>query len=297
MRPREDLRTQTRRRDMATRCPKCGSDQILNDECLKCGVLVSRAHITTSTSMKPISYVAPEITGPVPETQNIPGPSWRPPVQERIVSVPVREKKNELEKKIFWAVFLVLVLGGSYQIYRTLIHRASAYGGYYRNNVYYFAMKLPDSGWSHYQADELKALEFKDAKDAFYRGGDPDNPEVTMIIWSEPLKKKLPQHFDEETSSKMLDSIKEEVRLRMEKAGLRCEITEAGPKFIGESDGFVVHAQITKDHLSMKTMIYCGFSKTRAYTIQFLGNDEKMTGLEPEIERIMSSFGFDVSLI
>jgi len=245
--------------------------------------------------MKPISYVGLE-TGPVPEAQNIPGPAWRPPVQDRIVSIPVKEKKNELEKKIIRAVLLVLILGGAYQAYRMLIHKASAYGGYYRNNMYYFTMKLPESGWSHYQAGDLKAKEFKDAHDAFYRGSNPDDPEVTMLIWSEGLRKKVPLHFDEETSSKTLDSIEEEVRLRMEKAGLRCEITESGAQTIGGNDGFVVHAQLTKDQMSMKTIIYCGFAETRAYTIQFLGSDQKMVQLEPEIDQIMQTFGFDISL-
>jgi hypothetical protein len=280
-----------------TRCPKCGSDQILNDECLKCGVLVSRAHVTTSTSMKPISYVAPETTGAVPEAQNVSTSGWRPAFQDRVASVTVKEKKNQLETKIFWAIVLVLAAGGFYQLYRFLVHRASAYGGYYRNDIYYFGMRLPDKGWSHFQPGDLKQKEFKDAHDAFYRGESPDNPDVTMLIWSEPLRSKVPQHFDEETSAKMLHSIEEEVQSRMTRAGLTCHITESKRRGIGTNDGFVVHAHVTKDQLSMETIIYCGFAETRAYTIQFLGGDEKMKELEPEIDKIMTSFGFDISIL
>lgn len=282
---------------MATiRCPKCGSDQVLNDECLKCGVLVSRAHITTSTSIKPISYVAPE-TSPGAVSKNTPAAGWRPTPQDHLASVYLPEKKNKLESKIFWAIFLVLIVGGAYQGYRVLIHKASSYGGYYRNEIYYFGMRLPEKGWSHFLPGDLKQKEFKDAHDAFYRGSSVDNPDVTMLIWSEPLRKKVPYHFDEDTSRKMLDSIEVEVQSRMEKTGLTCQITEAGPKNIGGNDGFVVHAQINKEQLSMKTIIYCGFAETRAYTIQFLGTDKKMTELEPEIEQIMSTFGFDISLL
>jgi len=279
-----------------TRCPKCGSDQILNDECLKCGVLVSRAHVTTSTSMKPISYVAPE-TGPIPEAQNVSTSAWRPAFQDRVASVTVKEKKNQLETKIFWAIILVLAVGGFYQIYRFLVHRASAYGGYYRNEIYYFGMRFPDQGWNHFQAGDLNQKEFKDAHDAFYRGKSSDNPDVTLLIWSEPLKSKVPISIDEETAAKMLQSIEVEVQTRMTKAGLTCQITESKRRSIGGNDGFVVHAHVTKEQLSMQTIIYCGFAETRAYTIQFLGSDEKMKELEPEIEGIMSSFSFDISIL
>ena len=282
---------------MATiRCPKCGSDQILNDECLKCGVLVSRAHLTTSTSMKPISYVAQE-TGPVPEAQNVTTPGWRPMMPDRVASLTVKEKKNRLETKIFWAIILVLAVGGFYQVYRFLVHRASAYGGFYRNDIYYFAFKLPEHGWSHFQASDLKQKEFKDAHDAFYRGKDIDRPDVTMLIWSEPLQKKVPARFDEPTSNRMLASIEQEVQARMTKAGLACQIIESKRRQIGGNDGFVVHAHVSKEELSMTTMIYCGFAETRAYTIQFLGPDDQVSKLEPEIEEIMNSFGFDVSII
>ncbi len=282
---------------MTSRCPKCGSDQILNDECLKCGVLVSKAHITTSTNIKPISYVAPETTGAVPETPSAQIPAWRPPVQDRVISMPVKDKKGALERKLVLLIITILLIGGGYQLYRFLMHKAAAYSGYYRNDIYYFTVNLPEKGWSHYRAGDLKSREFKDAHDAFYRGDDTDNPEVTMLIWSEHIqRKKVPQHFDDETAAGMLNAIEAEIAQRMETAGLQCEITESSRKTIGGNDGFVVHANVTKQELFMKTTIYCGFAETRAYTIQFLGNDEKMTELQPEIERIMQSFNYDISL-
>jgi hypothetical protein len=280
-----------------TRCPKCGSDQIVNDECLKCGVLVSKAHINTSTSLKPISYVAPETTGQIeasrPSTE---GPSWRP-MQDRIVSVPVKEKKNRIEKNIFLALLIVLLIGGGYQGYKYLVHRASAYKGYYRNDVFFFTLEMPDTGWSHYQSAELKKREFKDAHDAFYSGNDPENPDVTMLIWSKHLSEKIPVHFDPDTSRKSLDVIENEVQQRMEKAGLQCNITQSSPKIIGGNDGFVVQARVTKDQLNMKTIIFCGFNKDRAYTVQFLGVDEKMSAVESQINQIIDSFGYNISLI
>jgi hypothetical protein len=282
---------------MSNRCPQCGSDQILNDECLKCGVLISKAHITTSAGIKPISYVPPETTAPVPEQKGTSGPAWRPPVQDRIVSIPVKSRKKEIERKIVLIIITILLIAGGYQLYRFLKHKASAYGGYYRNNVYYFTLKLPDEGWSHYQTGDMQSREFKDAHDAFYRGDDMDDPEVTMLIWSERVQKKLvPRHFDDETAAKMLGSIEEEIIQRMDTAGLQCDITESSRKTIGGNDGFVVHADVTKEDVFMKTMIYCGFAEERAYTIQFLGNDGKMTELQPEIEQIMSTFNFDISL-
>lgn len=282
---------------MTNRCPKCGSDQILNDECLKCGVLVSKAHITTSTGMKPISYVPPETTGPVPEQHSAPIPAWRPPIQDRVVSMPVKSKKGVLERRLVLLIIVVLLIGGGYQLYKFLMHKASAYSGYYRNNIYYFVVNIPEKNWSHYRPGDLKRREFKDAHDAFYRGSDPDDPEVAMLIWSEGIvTKKVPTRFDEGTAEQMLRSIELEITQRMENAGLHCEITESSRKMIGGNDGFVVHANVTKDDLFMKTIIYCGFAETRAYTVQFLGNDEKMTDLQTEIEGIMSSFNYDISL-
>ena len=283
---------------MATRCPKCGSDQVLNDECLKCGVLVSKAHSTTSTSMKPISYVAADTTAPNPEQRDISAPIWRPPAQERVVSIPVQPKKGWIEKNLLNLVILIVLIGGGYQVYTFIKNRASAYSGFYRNNIYYFGLTLPKKGWSHYQGGDIKKKEFKDAHDAFYRGSDPDDPEVAMLIWSEPvMKKKVPRIFDEETSEKMLKSIEGEILRRMEKAGLRCEITEASKKSIAGNDGFVVHANVNKKDLFMRTIIYCGFNQTRAYTIQFMGNDEKMNNLQEEIETIINTFQFEFSFI
>ncbi len=282
---------------MATRCPKCGSDQVLNDECLKCGVMVSKAHSTTSTSMKPISYVAPDSTATDPLQKDISAPVWRPP-QERVVSIPVRPRRGQLETNLVKLVILVLLVGGGYQLYTFIKNRASAYSGFYRNNIYYFGVMIPEKGWSHYQTGDIKAKEFKDAHDAFYRGSDPDDPEIAMLIWSEPVvKKKVPRVFDDETSEKMLQAIEAEILRRMEGAGLQCEITEASKTKIAGNDGFVVHANVNKKELFMKTIIYCGFNETRAYTIQFIGNGEKMTDLQEEIEQIVKTLQFDISFI
>jgi hypothetical protein len=275
------------------RCPKCGSDQVVNDECLKCGVLISKAHTTTSTGMKPISYVPPETTGAIPEPPSEPPPTWRPSV-DPIASIPLKPRKRGVEKLVYLLILLFLI-GGGYKFYRYLKHKASAYSGYYRNDMYYFTVTMPKEGWNHFQSGDLKAREFKDAHDAFYRGDDLDDPEVTMLIWSEGVqRKKVPRRFDEPTAEKMLSSIQDEIITRMEGADLECEITEAGRREIGGNDGFVVHANVTREDLFMKTIIYCGFAETRAYTIQFLGNEEKITEIQPEIERIMDTFGFDI---
>jgi hypothetical protein len=282
------------------RCPKCGSDQVLNDECLKCGVLVSKAqHLTSSTGMKPISYVSPETTTGVVSEQpaSAPVPAWRPPVQDHVISMPVKSQKGVMERRLLLLIIVVLLIGGGYQFYRFLVHQTSAYSGYYRNDVYYFTMNLPEKGWSHYRVGDLKDPEFKDAHDAFYRGKDPDDPEIKMLIWSEGVgRKKVPKRFDEETAGKMLDSIEREIVQRMEDAGLKCEITQSSKTLIGGNDGFVVHANVTKGELFMKTTIYCGFAESRAYTIQFVGNDQKMTDFQQELDEIMSSFEYDVSL-
>lgn len=281
---------------MANRCPKCGSDQVLNDECLKCGVMVSKAHSTTSTSMKPISYVPQDATVPNPEQKDISAPVWRP-AQERIVSITVPPKKSKIQQNLVKLLIMIFLVGGGYQLYTFIKNKASAYGGYYRNNVYYFGVTIPEKGWSHYQSSDIKKKEFKDAHDAFYRGSNPKDPDIAMLIWSEHLMKKVPRIFDEDTSGKILNSIKQEIERRMVAAGLQCEITEASKITIAGNDGFVVHANVNKKDMFMKTIIYCGFNQTRAYTIQFMGNDQKMADFQDEIEKIISTFQFEVNFI
>ena len=41
-----------------TKCPKCGSEQILNDQCLKCGIIVSRYRASSPRPMKLVAVRA-----------------------------------------------------------------------------------------------------------------------------------------------------------------------------------------------------------------------------------------------
>ena len=39
-------------------CPKCGSDKVTNDQCLKCGIVISKFLQISQNSAEPVSYVA-----------------------------------------------------------------------------------------------------------------------------------------------------------------------------------------------------------------------------------------------
>ena len=289
---------------MSSHCPKCGSDQILNDECLKCGVLVSRVRSRGSSSdldssgpIQPISFVAPSRAAPANPAASSPPPA-------RSLSSVLREagysrprEKNNFRANVIWTVILLVFVGGGYQIYKYFVRQASVYRGYYWNSTQRFSLNLPQDGWSHYQAVELQSLDLKDAQDAFYRGDDPDDPEVVMVVWTEYSPELVPDRFDPETSDKILETIETEVLRRMTKASLEPEIAESGSTRVGGNDGFVIRANLKKEQLRLKTIIYCAFNQHSAYTVQFLGKENFLHQSEEEIRRMMASFDFQQSLL
>jgi hypothetical protein len=281
---------------MNAHCPKCGSDQILNDECLKCGVIVSKAQSAAAPAQpsvpKSISYVAP---GAQPASPAAPY-SWRPATMQGTPSTRSSDFTN-LPRKIFYALLSLLTLGAVYQGYRYFAHQAASYGGYYRNTYEIFSLNFPEKGWFHYSPGYLKVPEFKDAKDAFYRGSDPDDPDVMMAVWTELIPNPVPERLDDNMAERLKTAIEDEVEKRMKKTNLECHITDSQKIFVGGNDGFVVYADLKTKQANMKTMIYCGFNGSKAYTVQFLGKDRYVLDNKSEIETMMQSFTFSTRII
>jgi hypothetical protein len=277
----------------STRCPKCGSDQIRNDECLKCGVLISRVPRRSNPS-DPLSSGSISFVDPSRVSQPIAVPVPPAPSAKKEIPTYQAAQKSNLQRNLVWGGILLLLLTAGYQVYRYFLHQASLYNGYYWNDRLRFSLIVPDSGWSHYQSSDLQSLDFKDAKDGFYKGKDPDDPELAMVVWTEHTRQPYPPRFDSDTSERILQAIEEEVLQRMTKAKLAAEISESNPIRLGGNDGFVLHANLRDGHL--KTIIYCAFNERIAYTVQFLGQERLLKDTEEEIDGMMTTFDFQKTL-
>src|SRR5580765_6803167 len=102
-------------------CPKCGSDQVLNDQCLKCGIVLSRYHKPGQPSSAPVSFVATTEDKPV-------GYSIPAAILE----------KQKLRSALVTVLVLCLVLLAGYSGYRFFLRRAAHYSGTYRNGAEIF---------------------------------------------------------------------------------------------------------------------------------------------------------------
>jgi hypothetical protein len=259
-------------------CPKCGSIQILNDECLGCGLLLSKFQSISQTKdgASGISYVAP--------------------AQPGRINIVLATPKTDNRSKIILAIILVCLSSAGYYAYNLLLRQASAYGGYYKNGEKLFALNFPEKGWNHYYSPDLKQPEFKDASDAFYRGDDADDPEIVMAVWLEPLDAAVPDRLDEQTATTTLGKLEQEITRRMERAKLQPLITSSKSMLIGGNHGFAVHADLMKGSTRMKTVIYCAFNMNNGYTVQFIGKEEDVLEHQAEIESMMETFNFKMSI-
>lgn len=278
-------------------CPKCGSTQILQDECLSCGVILSKIRSASDTSSAPISYVVPTDQVSPKNDTSAKGAQWTPAGRVEADSRMQVRKSDPALRKLIWAVVFILLVGGAYQLYRMVMHRAAAYTGYYRNGQYLFSLYMPEEGWFHFTPTELGATEFKDASDGFYRGNSSRNPEIVLAIWMEIIPSPVPDRFNESVAQRLKDAIEQEIETRLSRSGFQCEITESGRRRIADNDGFFFHANMEKGEDRLKTKIFTAFNGTRAYTIQFWGRDTDLLQYDSETESIISSFSFRMSII
>src|SRR3989304_7471962 len=78
----------------------------------------------------------------------------------------------------------------------------------------------------------------------------------------------------------------------LERSQFECEITDAKGASIDGNDGFVIHADLRQKKLQMKTIIYCAFNESDAYTGQFLGKDENLIENQEEVRKLIRTFSF-----
>jgi hypothetical protein len=244
---------------------------VSGDECANCGVI--------TTKFKGISFV--------PAAQP-------PPLPQQLISVP--KSRNKIRPRIIWMAVATLFFLVGFQSYRYFIHRLASYSGFYRNEVLGFTLQIPERGWRHYSQSDLKGTDFQDARDAFYRGSEPDAPEVMMAIWMESMGRPIPERLDNASSQAMLSALVDLVQKRMKSKHLQCTITDSRPLRLAGNDGFQVQADLVKGREKLKTKIYCAYHRYSAYTIQFLGPENQMTLREHELDQMIASFSFRTQL-
>ena len=269
-----------------TPCPKCGSDQILNDQCVKCGIVISKYR---APGAEPVSFVA------APRQTDLPAPGYSIPAAV-IEQQKARAKSKQITRAITVAILLVIV-GFTTMTYRFLTHRASHYSGLYKNGKMLFVLKLPqkDSKWYHFQEGESDSPLYKDTMDGFYRG-DADDPEVGLGIWLERIPAQ-PERFPADSVSQIQTQAEDDLVQMMVKHGIDCTVTNTELLRVGDNDGFRMDADITVKDKPMKLIALRGYHVDHGFWFLISGTEATMNENEEEIDRIIGSISYDISLI
>lgn len=270
-----------------TPCPKCGSDQILNDQCVKCGIVISKYH---ASSAAPVSFVA------APRQTELPQPGYSIPASV-IEHQKARRKSKQITRAI-GAVILLAVVGFGYMTYRFLVHRAAHYSGMYKNGEMLFLLRLPqkDSMWYHYLDGEADSPLYKDMKDGFYRGTDPDDPQIALGVWLGRVP-ALPERFPPNAVEKLQTQAEDDLLQMLVQHGVDCTITNTEFLRVGDNDGFRIEADITVDDKPMKLIALRGYHVDHAYWFLLSGTEAMMSENAEEIEHILGSISYDISMI
>jgi hypothetical protein len=267
-------------------CPKCGSDQILNDQCLKCGIVVSKFN----KESQPVSFVAPSRQSYKEHSYTI--------SKETLQYEEVR-KKQKLQTLMVGAGIIAGLVLIVFIIWHFLSNQASVYSGVYKNPTVLYGMYFPDSGgqkWYHGRANNLEDLGLKDPADAFYRGENRDDPDLSFAVFVRSVQ-PMPEKFSDEQIETMLEEEQDLVLKRMKLEGVSCDIVDYGSRSVGGNDGFYMEAEIKPEGRVYRAFILNGYYYNRGYTLFFVAPDEKMNKQKDDLEKLMDSFTFKTSMI
>jgi hypothetical protein len=263
-------------------CPKCGSNRILNDECLACGIIISKFERAEKNASSPVSFVAPTLRSPSLAAPGISDNQYKIALQ-----------KNKMYTRIFVCGFALLLAGATFFGFRHFRKTTSSYGGLYKNDRQIFALRFPDQGWSHYYSNELDSLPLKSPQDAFYSGKDRDDPEIFLGMWVHLLPQIIQPTISDTQRQDLFDMATDEILTKMEAAGLDCTITQS--EFRG--NGAVLDAEIFRGQERLKAKIRTGYWMNRAYTLIIMGEEQAMDSANDDIMRIVNSLSFQMSVV
>jgi hypothetical protein len=266
-------------------CPKCGSDQVLNDQCLKCGIVISKF----AKRSQPVSFVAPSRQSHKEHSYTISKETLQ------YEEVRKRQKLQTLMVGVGIVAALVLIV---FIIWHFLSTQASVYSGVYKNPSILYGMYFPDSGakWYHGRANNLEDLGLKDPVDAFYRGDNRDDPDLSFAVFLRSIQ-PMPDQMSDEQKEIMLAEEEDLLLKRMKTEGVSCEIVDSGSRSVGGKDGFYMEAEIKPEGRVYRAFILSGYYYNRGYTLFFVAPYEKMNKQKDDLERLMDSFTFKTSVI
>lgn len=283
-----------------TQCPKCGSDQVLNDQCLKCGIVVSRYRAAGSSGgapsgsaaggTSPVSFVA------APAPNQLPDSGYTIPAS--IIEREQLQQKRARQKMIVTAAIVILLLITGNLLYKFFILRASHYAGFYKNAAMLFSLKFPqvDSQWYHYPQGRPDSPLYQGVKDAFHRGKDADDPEITIGVWNESIR-ALPEKMDAGMASRMISESEDALLQIMVDRGIDCTITKSEMARPGDNDGFRMEADIQVDGKPMKLIAVRAHNVNNGYWFLVSGSEEAMNANSEEVNGLLGSISFRMSLI
>jgi hypothetical protein len=263
-------------------CPKCGSNRILNDECLGCGIIISKFQRAEKNASSPVSFVAPTLSS---------HPSGASGITDNQYKIALQ--KNKMYTRIFVCVAALILAGAAFLGFQHFRKTTSSYGGLYRNDRQIFNLRFPEQGWSHYYSNELDSLPLKSPQDAFYSGKDRDDPEIFLGMWVRLLPRKVEPTVSDDHRQELFDNATDEILSKMEAAGLDCTITQS--EFSG--NGAIMDAEIFRGEKRLKAKIRTGYWLNRAYTLIIMGEERAMDSSNEEIQRIINSLSFKMSVV
>ena len=265
---------------MSEKCPKCGSDRILNGQCLSCGIVVSKYDPSRATA--PVSFVAAQMKQ-APKNLSVGETAAR--------YVELQKKSRRNVRIVLTLVVCGLILGG-YLTYRVLARQAAAVQGFYKDGENLYLLQFPSNGWFRYGKGDLKTLPLKDPLDAFYVGEDPEKPDVVLCVWMEFIERDV--HARVGSDRGRTKGIGEDQFYRhMEESGFESSLGPAEDT----SYGFYREAESTKDGQNWPTFVASGFNGNRSYLFVAIGTEDKREVHEEEVRKLMRSLGFNMSII
>lgn len=270
-------------------CPRCGSDQVLNDQCVKCGIVISKYRPERTQPSTPVSFVA---APPV----DLPAPGYSIPAS--VLEVQKARERSRQRARIVTALVIFALLATLYMTYRFFERRASHYSGMYKNGNLLFVLKFPeqDSRWYHYREGEPDVALYKGVKDAFYRGDDADEPEVVIGVFLDHLGAQ-PERFPADMVSRIQTQTEDALMKMMSDNGVDCTITKSELIHPGENDGFRLEADVQVDGNPMKMIAVRAFHVDHAFWFIASGTQEAMENNAAEVNGLLGTISFRMSII
>lgn len=261
-------------------CPRCGSNQVSNDECLQCGVIISRF-------LEPLPPPRYTMTGsPIRNAMEAAQEHHR------------RMRRARMQTRLIGLGMLLALMLVGYATYRTIKKGTAPYIGPYKNVEHVFGLGFAKEGWNHYSAGDLKDFGIGGVADAFWHGDDPDDPEILLLVHRGSVGVRVPDPFQGEGVDRLQQATEDHLQSLMKDAGYEVDFTSGKRTGLTAGPGFRFEADLTKNERQRAAVFYCGYRPGGGlYAVIFIGTPEAMHAHEEELEKLGKSLNFHISVI